>query len=205
MKLKATVSDVRVEPVIDGQNTQLKSCNKYVWRDEKAAFVIKDLNKKNTPAWGSTTPGFEGLVFPSGTMTQVWVDFHIGHDIALNTRVYPHVHWMPLTTEAGFVRWGFQYVIAKGHGQSAFPVKATTVLIDHSFPANSRYVHFITEVSDLDAILTPEIEPDTMVKMRVFREGSQDRYKGKVHAWQAGLHYQVARIGTINRAPDFYV
>lgn len=41
MKLKATVSNARAEVVIDGQNTQLKSCNKYVWRDEKAVFAIK--------------------------------------------------------------------------------------------------------------------------------------------------------------------
>ena len=189
---------------IDAQNTLLQTNGRYVWRDEKASFVVKAVGGKNNPTWGTLFSGFEGLIFPTAVMTQVWVDFHIDHDIALDTKVYPHVHWMPLTQESGTVRWCFQYVIAKGHGQSAFPTVSQTITVDHSFNAGSMHMHMVTEVPEIAAIFSSEIEPDSVIKMRIYRNGGFDTYRGGVHAWQADLHYQVARVGTVNRSPNFF-
>lgn len=189
---------------IDAQNTPLKSSGNYVWRDEKASFVVKNTNGLNNPSWQEYIPGFEGLIFSGTSMNQVWVDFHIEHDVALNTKIYPHVHWIPLTNAAGTVRWGFQYIVAKGHQQSKFPAQSVTVYVDHNVPANSQNTHMVTEVPSVSAILSSEIEPDSVVKMRVFREGNVDSYSGNVHAWQADLHYQIARLGTVNKAPNFF-
>lgn len=137
-------------------------------------------------------------------MNQVWIDFHINHDIALGTKLYPHIHWMPLGTTAGTVRWGFQYILAKGHGQSKFSVNSNTIYVDHLITANDQYRHIVTEVPDNLAILSSEVEPDTVLKFRIFREGANDSYSGKVHAWQADLHYQIARLGTKNKVPNFF-
>lgn len=202
----STVTTRQSSPVvaIDGQNTPLQTNGRYVWKDEKASFVVKAVGGKNNPTWGTLFSGFEGLIFPTAVMTQVWVDFHIDHDIALNTKVYPHVHWMPLTQESGTVRWCFQYVIAKGHGQSVFPTTSQTITVDHRFSAGSMRMHMVTEVPEIAAIVSSEIEPDSVIKMRVYRDGGFDTYRGGVHAWQADLHYQVARVGTVNRSPNFY-
>ena len=175
-----------------------------MWRDEKASFVVKATSGTNNPTWEQYITGFWGLTFGGTALTQVWVDFHMDHDIALGTKVYPHVHWMPLTTNLGTVRWGFQYIIAKGHGQSAFPTVSDTIYVDHAITENSIYRHMVTEVPEELAILSEEIEPDSVLKFRVFRDGAVDSYNGKVHAWQADLHYQVARVGTVNRAPNFF-
>jgi len=205
MKLKITKIDSEVV-AIDGQNSVIKSGNDYVWCDEKANFLVsKGTTGSTNPTWEEYLTGFEGLVFSGTALNQVWVDFHIDHDIALNTKVYPHIHWMPLTNLAGTVRWGLQYMIAKGHGQSAFSLaSSTTVYIDHTFPAGYQYRHMVSEVSDLNAILSSQIEPDSVVKMRVFRDGAVDSYNGRIHAWQCDLHYQIARLGTVNKAPNFY-
>ncbi len=43
------------------------------------------------------------------------------------------------------------------------------------------------------------------MKMKIYIEGGSDTYNGNVTAWGVGIHYQVARIGTLNKAPNFYV
>jgi hypothetical protein len=203
MKLKIATTDPIIYTV-DGQNTSLQSNNGFVWKDEKASFVVKSTSGLNNPTWDEYLPGFEGLIFSASKMNQVWVDFHFDHDIAINTKVYPHVHWMPLAATAGRVRWGFLYIIAKGHSQSAFPTQGTLIYVDHVIPADFQYRHVVTEIPDPSGILSSEIEPDSVIKMRVFRDGVNDTYTGNVHAWQADIHHQVARIGTVNRAPNFY-
>lgn len=204
MKYKTIKNTGKEEIEIDGQNSSLKSNNKYVWRDEKASFLIRSIGSKYSPDWGVLFGEFEGIIFPASRLTQVWVNYHIDHDIALETKLYPHVHWMPTDDRSGIVRWGFEYTIAKGHGQSAFFQTTKTVYVNQAIPANSRFKHMIAEVSDADAILSSEIEPDSVVMMRVFRDGGNDTYARGVHAWQADLHYQVARIGTVNKSPNFY-
>lgn len=198
-----TPSIVQVLSTVDGQNGSLKSGDNYVWRDEKASFTIKSTGNSN-PTIGEYLPGFTGLIFSGTSMNQVWIDFHIDHDIALGTKIYPHVHWMPLTNTAGTVRWGFQYIIAKGHGQAAFPTESTTVYVNHAFTSGKQYFHMVTEVPEIDAILSSEVEPDSVIKMRIFRDAVNDSHNENIHAWQADLHYQVARIGTINKAPNFF-
>lgn len=178
----------------------------YVWTDLEATFVTTPTGKANNPSLGVIYGNFQGLIFSKDTMNQVWVDYHIDHDIALNTKLYPHVHWMPLSNAAGTVRWGFEYAIAKGHGQQAFS-GSTTVYVNQSFPSNSQYKHMVAEVSEIDAILSAKIEPDSFIKMRVFRDATHaiDTYNSNVHAWCCDLHYQVARIGTKNKSPNFYL
>jgi hypothetical protein len=113
---------------------------------------------------------------------------------------------MPLTNNAGVVRWAFEYTIAKGYGQQAFSTTSITLYVDHVIPANSRYVHMTAEVPDATAIVSASIEPNSTIKMRVYRNGSHanDTYDFDVHAWEAGLHYKVARFGTMNRLPPFF-
>jgi len=193
-------------PVIDGQNTNFISGNDYVWKDEKAEFVVKGTNGSGgNPSWSEYIPGFQGLMFSGTTMNQVWIDFCINHDIAPNSRLYPHIHWMPLNNTTGVVRWGIQYIIAKGHGQSAFPIQSTIIYINQTVPLNSQYKHMITEVPDESAIFSSQIEPGSVVKMRIFRDASNaaDTHNFTIHAWQAKLHYQVSRIGTKNKKPIF--
>lgn len=205
MKFKTGIASQGYPAIVDGQNTNLISDKDYVWKDEKSNFVIKATSGSNNPSFGEYIPGFQGILFSGTSLNQIWVDFHIDHDIALNTQIFPHVHWMPLNDTTGTVRWGFEYIIAKGHGQSAFPSSSTIITVDHTVPLNSKFKHMITEVPQNLGILSSEIEPDTVIKMRIFRDGVNDTHNFNVHAWQADLHYQVARIGTKRRMPNFFV
>lgn len=176
-----------------------------VWDDLIAHFVVKEYTGANSPAFDVYLGNFKGPIFRSGTMNQAWTDFHIKHDIALGTVLYPHVHWLPLTNKLGRVRWGIENIVAKGHGQQAFTAPVT-IYVEQNITVASKGVHFITEATTADAIPSIYIEPDTAIKARVFRDGghARDTYKDSVHAWCCDLHYQKIRYGTIRRSPDFY-
>lgn len=180
----------------------------YGWSDLIAGFVVKGSGVTD-PAWGVVRDGLEGYLFSATAMRRILCDFHLGHDIALGTVLYPHVHWCPVTTATGTVRWGIEYSVAKGHQQGAASVfgPSTTVYVEQTVSAASQYQHFIAEVSLANAIPATNIEPDSVIKMRVFRDAAHanDTFPDSVHAWQADLHYQVARITTKNKAPNFYV
>ena len=66
---------------------------------------------------------------------------------------------------------------------------------------------FAVEVATADAIPSTNIEPDSVIHMRVFRDAANaaDTYTGAVWCWQADLHYQVQQAATKNKAPNFYL
>lgn len=191
--------------IIDGQDTSIQHNGNFVWKDLVGEFNIKNISGGNNPTWSTFFDNIQGLTFSSNTMNQVWVDFHIPHDYAMGTKVYPHIHFMPLTNASGNVRWGIEYSVAKGHGQQAFPA-TTTIYVNQYVPANSRYKHFIIETDDANAIPATNIEPDSFIRTRIFRDAnnSGDTFNATVNAWQCDIHYQAERIGTMNRKPNFF-
>lgn len=113
MKVNKVNSRSDIAPILDGQDTKLISGGDYVWADERAEFTVKALGGSGNPSWNEYLTGFQGLTFSGTAMNQVWLNFCINHDIALNTKVYPHIHWMPLNDTTGVVRWGIEYMIAR--------------------------------------------------------------------------------------------
>ena len=111
-----------------------------------------------------------------------------------------------VTNAAGVVRWGFEYSVSKGHGRTAGFPATTTVYVNFNVPANSLGTHFIAEVATANAIPSTNIEPDSVIHMRVFRDAANaaDTYAGAVWCWQADLHYQAQQYATPNKAPNFY-
>lgn len=189
---------------IDAQNADFKSNGNYVWEDLVQPFEVRSTASSNNPSWGVAFGNFQGWLFSKSTMNQVWVDFHIKHDYAVGTAMFPHIHWLPTDDTAGTVRWGIEYSYAKGHGQAKFPLTSGTVYVEHNFPANSGSAHFVSEVAN--GIILPEFETDGVLKIRFFRDAAHvnDTYNNTVHAWQGDIHYQRGQMGTRNKAPGFF-
>jgi hypothetical protein len=160
-------------------------------------------NPPDTVLFRGNIPEF---AFDPGINEDVSIAFHIKHDIKLGTKVYFHLHWSPgNSTNTGVVRWGFEYSLAKGHEQEVFPT-TTTVYVEQA-ATGTPYQHQIAEVSDGDAIDSASVEPDTLVLVRIFRDASHvnDTFTGDAFGLECDLHYQRDRVGTKNKAPDFYV
>ena len=191
---------------IDGQDAMiLSSKNDYIWKDNVSFFNVKNTTGGNNPTFGIVMGNVQGLVFSAGTMNQVWCDYHIDHDYAMGTVLYPHVHFMPMSNAGGVVRWGIEYYVAKGHGQEKFQ-GPFTLYIEQVVVAGSLNLHVVSEATDLTAIPATHVEPDTFIKTRIFRDANHpnDTYPNTVHAWCADLHYQAARMGTMNKSPNFF-
>ena len=179
----------------------------YLWRDN-----IMDLTTarrgdgSKQPAFGAFRNTVGSLRFDADTEQEAFIAFHVDHDYALGTKLYPHMHWSADTASTNTVRWGFEFTLAKGHGQGVFPT-STTIHIEQAF-AGVAFTHMIAEVSDADAIDGEAlgIEPDVVIMMRVFRDATHVNDDLATHAFGlfVDLHYQAERRGTVNKAPDFF-
>lgn len=181
-----------------------------VWKDLIGQVIVRG-SGANDPVFELVTGSTNmwAYSFSASTMMQFWTAFHIGHDYAPGTVIYPHVHWFNAAAvpNTGNVRWGFEYAVAKGHSQQAFPYAATTTVYKTQASSATRYMHAIGEVAIGDAIPATDLEPDSVIHMRIFRHAADaaDTCTDKVYALTAGCHYQADTIGTRNKAPNFNV
>lgn len=188
----------------DANMTQFDERTALGWRDNIVELRV-DSSSPNAP----TLEAFRGNIlcwkFPPGEMTEAHSAWHIDHDYALGTKLYLHVHWSPATSTMGTVRWGFEYTVAKGHQQQAFPATQTVYVEQAS--VGTPYMHYVGEVSEVNAIdgAALGIEPDTVILVRLFRDGAHanDTFGSNVFVSFIDLHYQANRATTPNKAPPF--
>jgi hypothetical protein len=156
------------------------------------------------PLLADTGDGMWSYLFRDDGYNYVFADIHINHDYKPGTKVYPHLHWTPLSTSTGTVRWSMEYKFARGHGQGDSFLIPPTVLVIEQNGKGLTGEHMVAECSDSDAFIVPE--PDTIVRIKVARDGSHanDTFYGSVAGLMLDLHYQSDRETTVNKAPDFY-
>ena len=173
------------------------------WRDLTTELYTRQ--GANAPTATAFQGGLIQYEFTSNQVRTVFANFHVDHDYALGTKIYPHFHFSPKSNNSGVVRIEFEWSFAKGHGQEAFP-STTSKTLDFTIPASSAYKHFVAELPEVDAIPGTDIEPDTLILMRVSRLGNDaaDTFPDSVWGFTADCHYQADTFGTPNRAPDFY-
>ena len=173
------------------------------WDDITADLNGARVTGASQPSWSVFRSGIYAWEFSASTMNEVHITFHIKHDYAEGTKVYPHIHFSTTGTGTGVVRWGFEYTVAKGHDQEAFP-ESTTIYVNYDITSNKQYQHLIAEASDADAF--DAYETDSLVLTRIFRDAGDaaDTFGSTVHAFTADLHYQADKTVTPNKSPPFY-
>lgn len=178
-----------------------------VWKDLKSSLSLSRDTGPTAPDWlqvGSS--GIYHYHFDAAINETLQTDFHFDHDYALGTDTFPHIHWLPTTAAAGTVRWLLEIWYSKGHGQEAFGLAGAadaTVVIEQA-AQGSAYDHMIAE--GIASAITSRIEPDGGIMMKITRDAAHanDTYPDDAIAFQADIHYQADRVGTINKAPNFY-
>jgi hypothetical protein len=150
---------------------------------------------------------YKGLAFSGTAMNEVYMLYHIPHDIKPNTRMIPHFHWSPLDGSAGNVIWFFEYHYAKrdGGANDVFPAAATLSATGTPSSEGGANAHVVTEIPDPNnGILVTE--PDGLLLVRIYRDGANvgDTYSPVCWLHSVDLHYQSDREGTPSRNPDYY-
>jgi hypothetical protein len=177
------------------------------WKDLTAS--IDSHGGSTGPTWKKFRDGLYLYAFPSNSPREILAHFHIPHDYALGTKIYPHIHFTVNSNRSGYVKIGFEYSIAKGHNQGTDSIFDSSKLIFVTQYINGiedRYKHFIVEVSDNAAIEANLLEPDTIVLMRIFRDANSqdDTYEADVFGITVDVHYQSDKESTKNKKPNFF-
>lgn len=187
---------------LDGNFQGLEDNNALGWRDNVIEMKV-DSSSPNAPTLDPFRGNILAWSFPANELTEAHAAWHIDHDYALGTPLYFHIHWATASTSIGTVRWGFEYTIAKGHQQQAFPAP-TTVYVEQA-STGTAYMHMIAELSEANAISGTGIEPDTVIQVRVFRDGANanDTLEASVFGLFLDLHYLADHTTTPNKSPPF--
>lgn len=203
--LATTTLDVSGTGTINKVRTADFALSDTGWEDITADLSAGKAVGANAPTWATFRNGIEAYSFSAGTMNEVWITFHVKHDYAPGTNIYPHIHWAPSTTSTGVVRWGLEYSWAKGHDQEAFPA-STTIYLEHTISEDKQYQHIITEVTDAQAFGSDDIETDGLLLVRIFRDAadSADTFPDVVFGLTADIHFEVSQIATPNKAAPFF-
>lgn len=188
----------------DGNISDLNTRTSAGWRDNIVEIKV-DSSSPNAPTLGAIRGNILAWQFAPGELTEAHSAFHVDHDYKANTKLYLHIHWVNTSTTVGTVRWGFEFSVAKGHQQQAFPT-TTTVYVEQA-TTGTAYMHMVGEVSEGNAIdgNALGIEPDTVILCRVFRDGAHvnDTLNENVFGIFLDMHYQADRATTPNKAPPF--
>ena len=196
----------RVNEAFAFPNDNYPTLRQVGWRDLIGDINVRGTAGAATPAW-TAIAGLGGLFayeFSATVNKEVWINYHVDHDYAMGTAIYLHTHWLnsAASPNTGTVTWGFEYTLAKGHQQTAFP--ATETVYATQTCSGTRYMHHIAEISLADAVPGTNIEPDTLILVRIFRDAVNDTCSDAVHLLLADCHYQADRFSTMNKSPDFY-
>lgn len=175
------------------------------WRDITSEISLRGGGATN-PTWsqlGSTV--FYGYKF--AVNDEVWMNFHVPHDILPGSDVHLHAHWIPDGTNTQPVKWQWDYAYAKGFGQAAFDLAglttdAGTITAEEAGPGTA-YTHMVTESAAIT--LAGLTEPDGMITVNLTRitNGGTENTDG-IFLLTSDVHYQSTGIATVGKAPNFY-
>lgn len=174
-----------------------------VWKDNIVPFHASRLAGIDEPDLETFQGDINAFAFDASVVEEVLLSFHIDHDYAPGTKVYPHIHWSPSDTGTGTVRWGIEYTFA-ARDTGAFG-STTTVYLEQA-GSGTAFKHQVVEFGDSDAFVITAPGVDSVVMMRVFRDATHanDTYTSDAFGLFVDLHYQASFIGTPNKASDFY-
>jgi len=126
----------------------------------------------------------------AATLNECWSGDEILHGYVEGTDIHLHIHWMPIDTNAGNVKWSIEYTW-QNVGDVGSP--ATTSVV-----AAAGGVAWKHQFAEFPAISGAGKTINGQFSFRLFRDPSdaQDTYNSAAALLSVGLHYQVDRIGS---------
>ena len=175
----------------------------YGWRDLVATVSSARVPAANAPTLDNFGPSGNRTEYKFALNDYIMIKpFHVNHDVRPYGQAYLHVHWTTNGTSTATVKWEFEILRAKGHGQQAFG--APTTLSVTQAPAGTAWQHMIAEITDSDVMTLYEPDELIMVILKRVTNGGVNN-TDKVFALEVDFHYESDRVFTPYKSPDFYV
>ena len=185
---------------VDGAFADLRHNGNYVWKTFTEQLIYRNVTGGTNPSWGTLFGNQQGMLFGGSGLNQTWCDIIVPNDALAGSSFYLSLPFITLVASTGTVRFGIEYHIAKGFNQAQFALTGTNVIIDTVLSANQArrpYNAFTPLQSGVN------LEPGSIIKARIYRDGGVDTDNNNVHLNVMQLHYRTARIGTVNPQPPF--
>lgn len=175
----------------------------YGWRDMVATVSSARVPAANAPTLDNFGPSGNRTEYKFILNDYIMIKpFHVNHDVKPYGQAYLHVHWTTNGTSTATVKWEFEILRAKGHGQEAFGAPVTLSVTQAA--SGTAWQHMIAEVTDSDALTLYEPDELIMVILRRVTNGGVNN-TDQVFAMEVDFHYETDRSFTPYKAPDFYV
>jgi hypothetical protein len=183
------------------------------WSDMFGGFTSAKLTGSNQPTWtkvtddGAGSTGIYAYAFSASALNELWIAFHVNHDYKQGTAFYPHIHWLPSTTNTGTVRWGIEWSAASRSGTTLGGAEAfgnTTYTYIEQTGSGTALQHQVAEVADPGITITGA-EADMLILARVFRDAAHanDTFTGTALGLQLDAHFQIDKHATPNKSSPF--
>ena len=171
------------------------------WRDMLTSLGSGKVPAQDAPTWAAFGPSGGLFAYKFAVTEYIFsAGMHVQHDVLVGGKTYFHVHFASSGTNTGMVTWEIEYSIAAGHNQAAFPAPSTVTGTQAA--SSTAWQHQIAEVSDNDAFTTPEV--DALILAKVKRVSASPECTDDVFGLFLDCHYQVDRMSTPSKSPDFY-
>lgn len=137
------------------------------------------------------------LLFSNLVTERVFVHHQTSHQWAEGTLLRPHVHWGPIDTSPGDVRWKYEYKIA--NVGEAFPADWTELSASDTSDAILRQ-HQVVGLGNLD---TTGFAKSCMILGKLTRDRShaEDTYGNDAKLYEFDIHWQRDGHGTEQEFP----
>jgi hypothetical protein len=185
---------------LDANITELDGRTASGWSDMLAPLVTAGVPVQNAPS----LTGFAGTsirkeyAFALNDYCYV-IPFHVNHDVKPNSLAHLHVHWTTNGTSTATVKWELSVIRALGHNQQAFTTP--TVITIEQAASGTAWRHMIAE--DQTGITLYEPDELIMVTLKRITNGGTNN-TDTVFGLMCDIHYQVDRLSTPNKVPNFY-
>lgn len=135
--------------------------------------------------------GLEGVAFDGQAVSeQLFGGSELLHDYKEGTNIYPHIHWMPTTADAGNVTWFFEYSWIDTNGVFSAP---TTLNVTHA--TAGAWVH---QRADLQMIDGSGMNTGSHIIFRLYRDPAAplDNYTNDAVLLSVAIHYESDTVGS---------
>jgi len=137
----------------------------------------------------------------------IFMSYQMPHQWDTSTAVRPHLHYVPMATEPGNVRFDYTYVWTGYGDELSGSVGWTSGSIDTAVASSDKYRQSVISFGTLSPPAGAGASAILIMKVERDRAGIQDTYSGsKDHGTAAAnvgvlffdLHYRRGRPGTVN-------
>lgn len=184
-------------------NTLVAAGGTHGWKILPVPVTTHTSSSTNRPTFTKFLNNIWGLSYRSGKSDEAWCYITIPSDYKVGTAVYPFLNWACAATNTGTVFWNLEYTVAKAYSQGTDSIFSSTSSQTYSHVVNSGERYQVkTSIPPLGmGIPGDNLEPGSLILLRIARYGSSDSNRAAIHLFSAGIHYQIDKIATLNQTP----